>query len=230
MKWLCVTQCSELWSLGLQLWDLQLVFLPFAFHLPPGLLTTLWIQLDSCSEWTSACFANIWPGTEQLMKCYSWGGFRNLSFCEKRLRYICWKLLILLLNDGNFYCSSITFINQSNRFGEERPFWAGKLALEMRAQSAGSLSEECLLPRSLCGEPRASSQLRWFLNFICTWARFPSCGRGGSVKPSLHEWKVLAATTTNLINLIAHFCLLCLAWAHFLMTFPVWGSEWWLNH
>lgn len=31
---------------------------------------------------------------------------------------------------------------------------------------------------------------------------------GGSVKPSLHEWKVLAATATNLINLIAHFCLL----------------------
>lgn len=37
----------------------------------------------------------------------------------------------------------------------------------------------------------------------------PAVG-GGSVKPSLHEWKVLAATATNLINLIAHFCLLCL--------------------
>lgn len=80
--------------------------------------------------------------------------FQESQLLLKLLRYICWKLLILLLNCGNLYCSSIAFINQSNRFEEERPFSVGKLALEMGAQSAGSPSEGSLLPRSLCGESK----------------------------------------------------------------------------
>lgn len=91
----------------------------------------------------------------------------------------------------------------------ERPFKVGKLALEMRAQSAGSPSEESLLPRSLCGEPRASSQPKRFLNFICMWVRFPSCGR--RVSKTFPAWMESPCShcCTNLINLIAHFCLLC---------------------
>lgn len=54
--------------------------------------------------------------------------------------------------------------------------------------------------------PLPSSNNSWILSAHGSGS--PAVG-GGSVKPSLHKWKVLAATATNLINLIAHFCLPC---------------------
>lgn len=230
MRWsdfVSVPQCSELGSFCLQLWDLQSVFL--AFHLPSGFLTTLWIQLGSCSEWTSVCSANIWPGTEQLMNVAAEEVSGISAFVKNCLGtfagsfwYFCWMM-------GTYIVQVLLLWTRVIDLKRKGLFKLGNLHWKWEPKVLVLTQRRACFPGVSVGRqgPLPISNDSW-ISSACG-SDSPAVG-GGSVKPSLHEWKVLAATATNLINLIAHFCLLCLAWVRFLMPFPVWGSDWWLSH